>query len=44
MALVKYLSTTLVESFTSLSDNPTVPVASFSLSDLTILYIPSLEA
>ena len=44
MILVRYLSTTLAESLISLSGIPSGPVALFTLSDLTVLLISSLEA
>ena len=44
MILLRYLSTILAESFISLSGIPSGLVALFALSDLTILFMPSLEA
>ena len=44
MILVRYLSTTLAESLISLNGIPSGPVALFAFSDLTILFISSLEA
>ena len=45
MILVRYLSTTLVESLIiNLSGIPSVPVALLALSNLNILFISSLQA
>ena len=44
MILIRYLLTTLTEILISLSGFPSGPVALFTLSDLTILFISSLKA
>ena len=44
MLLIRYLSATLAESLVSLSGIPSGLVALFAFSDLTILFISSLEA
>ena len=44
MILLRYLSTTLAESLINLSGIPSDPLALFALSDLSILFISSLQA
>ena len=44
MILVRYLSTALAESLISLSGMSTGPLALFTMSDITILFIFFLEA
>ena len=43
MTLVRYLLTTLAESFIILNGIPSGPIVLFTLSDLTISFISSLE-